>query len=77
MFIEGAKNDDTVLMSLKGNFDLDEIAVLTNKMKIPGGDDLRKATKAKNKMKTVYGIMLLSLFLSSCNSEPSLQKILC
>ncbi|MFV8352201.1 DUF4252 domain-containing protein [Flavobacterium sp. XS2P14] len=47
MFIEGAKNDDTVLMSLKGNFDLDEIAVLTNKMKIPGGDDLRKATKAK------------------------------
>jgi hypothetical protein len=27
------KNDDTVLMSLK-NFDLDEIAVLTNKMKI-------------------------------------------
>lgn len=47
MFIEGAKNEDTVLMSLKGNFDLDEIAVLTNKMKIPGGDDLRKATKAK------------------------------
>ncbi|MFV8333724.1 DUF4252 domain-containing protein [Flavobacterium sp. GSP14] len=47
MFIEGAKNDDTVLMSLKGNFDLDEIAVLTTKMKIPGGDDLRKATKAK------------------------------
>jgi PBP1b-binding outer membrane lipoprotein LpoB len=26
-------------------------------------------------MKTVYGIaLLLSLFLSSCNSEPSLQK---
>jgi PBP1b-binding outer membrane lipoprotein LpoB len=25
-------------------------------------------------MKTVYGIALLSLFLSSCNSEPSLQK---
>jgi PBP1b-binding outer membrane lipoprotein LpoB len=60
---------------LKGNFDLDEIAVLTNKMKIPGGDDLRKATKAKDKMKTVYGIaLLLSLFLSSCNSEPSLKK---
>jgi hypothetical protein len=33
-------------MSLKGNFDLDEIAV-TNKMKIPGGDDLRKTTKTK------------------------------
>jgi PBP1b-binding outer membrane lipoprotein LpoB len=41
-------------------------------MKIPGGDDLRKTTK--DKMKTVYGIALLSLFLSSCNSEPSLQK---
>ena len=47
MFIEGAKNEDTVLMSLKGNFDLNEIAVLTNKMKIPGGEDLKKATKAK------------------------------
>jgi len=45
MFIEGAKNDDTVLMSLKGNFDLDELSVLTNKMKIPGGEDLKKATK--------------------------------
>ncbi|MFV8379406.1 DUF4252 domain-containing protein [Flavobacterium sp. LB3R33] len=47
MFIEGAKNDDTVLMSLKGNFDLDELSVLTNKMKIPGGEDLKKATKGK------------------------------
>lgn len=47
MFIDGAKNDDTVLMSLKGNFDLDEIAVLTNKMKIPGGEDLKRATKGK------------------------------
>lgn len=48
MFIEGAKNEDTVLMSLKGNFDLNEISVLTNKMKIPGGEDLKKATKGKN-----------------------------
>jgi hypothetical protein len=48
MFIEGAKNDDTVLMSLKGNFDLSEISVLTNKMKIPGGEDLKKATKGRN-----------------------------
>ncbi len=47
MFIEGANNDDTVLMSLKGNFDLNEISVLTNKMKIPGGEDLKKATKGK------------------------------
>lgn len=47
MFIEGAKNDDTVLMSLTGNFDLNEISILTDKMRIPGGDDLKKATKAK------------------------------
>ncbi len=47
MFIEGGKNEDTVLMSLKGNFDLDELSVLTNKMKIPGGEDLKKATKGK------------------------------
>ncbi len=47
MFIEGAKNEDTVLMSLTGNFDLNEISVLTDKMRIPGGDDLKKATKGK------------------------------
>ena len=45
MFIEGAKNDDTVLMSLTGDFDLNEISILTDKMRIPGGDDLKKATK--------------------------------
>lgn len=45
MFIEGAKNDDTVLMSLTGDFDLNEISVLTDKMRIPGGDDLKRATK--------------------------------
>jgi hypothetical protein len=48
MFIEGAnKENETVLMSLTGNFDLSEISVLTDKMKIPGGDDLKKATKGK------------------------------
>jgi hypothetical protein len=47
MFIEGVKNEDTVLMSLTGNFDLNEISVLTDKMRIPGGDDLKKATKGK------------------------------
>lgn len=47
MFIEGVKNEDTVLMSLTGNFDLNEISVLTDKMRIPGGDDLKKATKSK------------------------------
>lgn len=48
MFIEGGSKDNpTVLMSLTGNFDLNEISVLTDKMKIPGGDDLKKATKGK------------------------------
>jgi hypothetical protein len=47
MFIEGAKNDDTILMSLTGNFNLNEISILTDKMRIPGGDDLKKATKGK------------------------------
>ena len=47
MFIEGAKNEETVLMSLIGNFDLNEISILTDKMRIPGGEDLKKATKVK------------------------------
>ena len=45
MFIEGGKNEDTVLMSLTGDFDLNEISVLTDKMRFPGGDDLKSATK--------------------------------
>ncbi|WP_338407921.1 DUF4252 domain-containing protein [uncultured Flavobacterium sp.] len=48
MFIEGAsKENQTILMSLTGDFDLNEIAILTDKMRIPGGDDLKKATKAR------------------------------
>jgi hypothetical protein len=48
MFIEGSnKENETVLMSLTGTFDLSEISLLTDKMKIPGGDDLKKATVGK------------------------------
>jgi hypothetical protein len=48
MFIEGGgKDKETVLMYLTGDFDLNEISVLTDKMRIPGGDDLKKATKGK------------------------------
>jgi hypothetical protein len=48
MFIEGGNSaNQTVLMSLTGNFDLNEISILTDKMRIPGGDDLKKATKRK------------------------------
>ena len=46
MFVEGSGNEETVLMSLTGDFDLNELSVLTDKMKLPGGDDLKKASKA-------------------------------
>lgn len=46
MFIDGGSpKDETVLMSLTGDFDLNELSVLTDKMKLPGGDDLKKASK--------------------------------
>lgn len=47
MFVEGSGNEETVLMSLVGDFDLNELSVLTDKMKLPGGDELKKASKAK------------------------------
>jgi hypothetical protein len=47
MFIEGSRNEETVLMSLTGDFDLSEITLLTDKMRIPGGADLKKATKGR------------------------------
>jgi len=48
MFMEGSsKGNETVLMSLTGDFDLNEISVLTDKMRIPGGDELKKVTKGK------------------------------
>ncbi|GIZ07673.1 DUF4252 domain-containing protein [Flavobacterium sp. UMI-01] len=46
MFIDGNNRDEeTVLMSLTGSFYLNEIAVLTDKMKIPGREEFKKATK--------------------------------
>ena len=45
MFIEGSGKEETVLMSLTGDFDLNELSVLTEKMRLPGGDDLKKASK--------------------------------
>ena len=48
MFIEaGGKDNETVLMFLTGNFDLEQISLLTDKLKIPGGEDLKRATKNK------------------------------
>jgi len=50
MFIEGnGKDNETVIMSLTGNFELNEISSLTNKMNLPGGDILKKASKSKNR----------------------------
>ncbi|MBC7642334.1 MAG: DUF4252 domain-containing protein [Flavobacterium sp.] len=46
MFIEGSgKENQTIIMSLTGDFDLNELSSLTNKMHLPGGDALRKASK--------------------------------
>ena len=48
MFIDGGgAKEDTVLMALTGNFDLNEISTLTNKMNLPGGEELKKASKKK------------------------------
>lgn len=47
MFVEGSGTEETVLMSLTGDFDLNELSVLTDKMNLPGGDDLKKASKGK------------------------------
>jgi len=44
-FVEGSKTDDTVLMSITGDFDLNEVPALTDKMKIPGSAELRKVGK--------------------------------
>jgi len=47
MFVESSNIKDvgTVVLSLTGNFSLDEISMLTEKMNLPGGDDLKKASK--------------------------------
>ena len=45
LFIEGATNQDTILMSIVGNFDINEVPALTNKMKIPGAVELQKVVK--------------------------------
>lgn len=46
MFMDGGKQE-TVIMSLTGNFDLSQISILTDKMSLPGGNELKKASKSK------------------------------
>ena len=48
--INGKKREiETVLLSLTGDIDLRQISKLTNQMNMPGGDQLKKADKSKNK----------------------------
>ena len=46
MFMDGGKTE-TVIMSLVGNFDLKDISILTDKMNLPGGPELKKAAAKK------------------------------
>ncbi len=48
MFIEGSGKNETVLMSLIGDFDLNDISLLTDKMNLPGAANIKKATKGPN-----------------------------
>lgn len=41
MFIESPANEESVLMDLKGNFSLNEVSLLIDKMQIPGGSYLK------------------------------------
>ncbi|KIX22224.1 hypothetical protein SY27_06095 [Flavobacterium sp. 316] len=47
MFIESPedKENQAIVLSLTGNFNLDEISALTEKMNLPGGNELKKASK--------------------------------
>jgi Domain of unknown function (DUF4252) len=47
LFIEGTgtKGSETVLMSLTGDFDINEISLLTKRMNLPGGEVLNSAKK--------------------------------
>jgi hypothetical protein len=47
MFIEDptSKDKQAIVLSLTGNFNLDEISALTEKMNLPGGNELKKASK--------------------------------
>ena len=48
MFIESDKKDTpTVILSLKGEFNLEELTSLTDRMNLPGKAELEKASKQK------------------------------
>ena len=46
LFMEGdLKETPTVILSLTGEFNLDELSSLTERMNLPGKDELKKASK--------------------------------
>jgi hypothetical protein len=45
LFMDGAGKEESVLMSITGAIDLNEISALTDKMKLPGGSVLKKLGK--------------------------------
>jgi hypothetical protein len=44
---DASKGNEMVLMSITGDFTLNDITILTDKMKIPAGNDLKNVTKGK------------------------------
>ena len=48
MFMEGSSDQEpSILMSLTGSFDLNEISTLTDRMRIPGSEEFKNVTKQK------------------------------
>jgi len=48
MYLDGNKYDyDTAIILLTGNFDLNDISALVDRMNIPGGNELKQASKKK------------------------------
>ncbi|MEO0038985.1 MAG: hypothetical protein RIQ59_2196 [Bacteroidota bacterium] len=45
LFMDGVGKEQSVLMSITGIIDLNEISILTDKMKLPGGEELKKLSK--------------------------------
>lgn len=56
MFIEGSGKNETVLMSLTGDFDLNDISMLTDKLNLPGGANIDKAAKGSKGPKGPKGL---------------------
>jgi hypothetical protein len=48
MFIEGnSAEPETVILSLTGLFDIDDLSLLSDKMNLPAGNQIKKATQKK------------------------------